>query len=96
MQFLCGFFLDPDNDEWLRALSSTYENMGLEPNAVASQDGKLFLQRDSPLVREHFNAAAALLVRLFEEARKLDEGSTLRDRLIRQYSVPPDVFSRKS
>ena len=96
VQFLCGFFLDPDNDEWLRALSSTYQNMGLEPNAVASQDGKLFLQRDSPLVREHFNAAAALLVRLFEEARKLDEGSKLRDRLIRQYSVPPDVFSRKS
>jgi len=96
VQFLCAFFLDPDKDEWLRDLSGIYDNMGVQPNPVVSQDGKLFLKRDSSLVREHFNAAAATLVRLFEEARKRDEAAELRDKLIRLYSVPPDVFARKS
>ena len=77
-------------------LSGIYDNMGVQPNPVVSRDGKLFLKRDSSLVREHFNAAAATLVRLFEEARKRDEAAELRDKLIRLYSVPPDVFSRKS
>ena len=96
VEFFCGFLLDPDNDEWLRALSSTYENLGLAPDSVVSQDGKLFLKRDSPFVREQFNAAAAMLVRLFEEAQKRNEAAELRDKLIRQYSIPSNVFSRKS
>jgi len=95
-QFLAGLLVNPDKQDWYTSLSTTYEKLGLETNPVVNQGISFSLNSDVPLVREQLNRAAEMVVRLFEEARKLDEARQLRDRVIKEYSVPRGVFAGKS
>jgi hypothetical protein len=54
------------------------------------------LNKDTPLVRNQLNQAAVMVVRLFEEAKKMDEARTLRDRLVQQDAIPAEIFPGKS
>ena len=95
-QFLAGLLVDPDKPDWYMNLSVTYENLGTEPNPVSNQGPGLQLNKDTPLVRNQLNQAAIMVMRLFEEAKKMDEGRTLRDRLVQQHTIPAEIFPGKS
>jgi tetratricopeptide (TPR) repeat protein len=95
-QFLAGLLVDSEKPNWLSSLSATYEKLGVEPNPVTSEGTVFTLNKDLPFMRQQLNQAAALVVRLHEEAKRPDESRELRDRLIRQYSLAPEIFSRKS
>src|SRR5205823_12562972 len=95
-QFLAGLLVNPDKQDWFASLSATYEKLGIEPNPVINQGASFVLNKDVALVREQVNQAAAMVVRLFEEARKLDEARQLREKIIKEYSVPQGVFAGKS
>jgi tetratricopeptide (TPR) repeat protein len=96
VQFLAGLLVNPENADWLMSLRATYENLGVQPNPVVSVGAGFSLNRDVAPVHEQLNEAAVMVVRLLEEAKKPDEARDLRDRIIKQYSVPLEVFSRKS
>jgi tetratricopeptide (TPR) repeat protein len=88
-QFLAGLLVDPEKSNWLPSLNKTYEMMGVEPNPVANKGKDFILSRDAPFVRDEVKKAAARVIRLFEEAGKLDEADALRERMLKQYSLQP-------
>ena len=94
-QFLAAVMMDPANPDLWTNLSASYERLGVQPNPVWSQGSSFSLNRDLPSVRQHLNQTAAMVVRLFDEAKKFDEVRELRTRLIKEYSVLPEAFSRK-
>jgi len=96
IQFLAGRLLEPANQNWGTALSATYDRLAVLPNPVSNHGTSYSLNREIPFVREQLNEAAAMLFRLFQEARKLDEARELRDRLMREEAVPPEVFSGRN
>ena len=95
-QFLAGFLVDSDKPDWLTSLSAAYEKLGVEPNPVTNRGTAFTLNRDLPFMREQLNKVAAMVVRLREEAKRPDESRELRERLIKEYSLPPEIFSQKS
>ncbi len=95
-QFLAGFLIDPEKPDWLMSLAATYQKMGVEPNPVTQQGTNYVLNKDLPFMREQLNQAAAMVVRLREEAKKPDQARELRVRLIRQYALAPEIFLQKS
>ena len=95
-ELLAGFLLDPEKPDWLTSLAAVYDKMGVQPNPVAQQGTNFVLNKDLPFMRDQLTQAAALLVRLHQEAKKPDEARALQDRLVRQYSLAPEIFSRKS
>jgi len=96
VQFLAGLLLEPENTDWWANLTTTYNNLGVQPNPVTNLGSSYSLNKDSPLIKQQLYQAAAMLVRLYEEARKVDDAREMRQRLVQQYSVPPEVFSRGS
>ena len=95
-QFLAGLLVDPEKPDWLSSLSATYEKLGVEPNPVTRQGAAFTLNKDLPFTRQQLSQAATFAVRLREEAKRPEESRELRERLIRQYSLAPEIFSRKS
>ena len=92
-QFLAGLLVDPQKPDWLASLSRTYEKMGAETNPVANQGTNFTLNYNVPFVREQLNKVAAKLIQLYQQAGQLDQANALRERLVKQFSVPPDVLS---
>jgi tetratricopeptide (TPR) repeat protein len=86
-QFLAGLLVHPEKPDWLPSLSRAYENMGAGPNPVANQGTSFTLNKDMPLVREQLNRVVPIVIQLFRQAGKWDEANTLRERLVKQYSV---------
>ena len=50
------------------------------------------LNPQSPVVRQHLNDASLIVVRQFESAKQFDRARQLRDQLIKEYAVPPELF----
>ena len=67
--------------------------MGPETNPVANQGTNFTLNYNVPFVREQLNKVAAKLIQLYQQAGQLDQANALRERLVKQFSVPPDVLS---
>jgi len=95
-QLLEGLLVDPQRPNWLTNLQATYEKLGVQPNPVTTAPAGLALNNNVPMVREQINEAAAMVVRLYAEAKRPEEAREVRERLIREYSVAPDAFSPKS
>jgi protein O-mannosyl-transferase len=88
-QFLGGLLVDPQKPDWLPSLSKAYEKMGIEPNPVANQGADFILNRDVPFVRDQLNKVAAMVVRLLQQAGKVNEAAAFRERVVKEYSVQP-------
>jgi len=44
------------------------------------------------VVREHINDAARIVVHQLEDAKQFDRAQELRDQLIKDYALPPNLF----
>jgi hypothetical protein len=65
------------------------------PSRITNKSVGFALNGQTPLVRQQLNEAAARVVRLLEGAKRFDEAQNLRDKFIKQYSIPAEVFSKK-
>jgi hypothetical protein len=66
----------------------------VQPNPVANHGTSFSLDTNIPSVRQHVDEAAVTVVRLFQAAGKPEKAAELRDRLIQQYTLPPEAFSK--
>jgi tetratricopeptide (TPR) repeat protein len=92
VQFVAGLLLDPRNDILWGGLQASYRQLGL-PNPVTNSASGKSLNSNMPELRKQLNEAAAMIVRLFEGAGRLEPARRAREQFIKQYAVPPEVFS---
>jgi protein O-mannosyl-transferase len=92
IQLIAALLVDPNNtDSWANA-TLAYNALGVEPNPISQQGGVMSFNPRSPVVRQHLNEASVIVVRQFEEAKQFDRARELRDQLIKEYAVPPELF----
>ena len=95
-QFLAGLLVNPANSDWLTSLRTTYENLGIEPNPVLERGTTLSLRSEAPYVRDQLTRSAEMVLRLFKESGKSEEAQELQNRVLKEYSLRPEVSPRKS
>jgi len=95
MQQIAGVLINPGNSDFWTNLNITYNSLGMQPNSITTQGPRSLLNTEIPFVRQQVNDAAVMVVRLFEDAKQSERARELQGQLIKQYSVPPEVFSRK-
>ena len=94
--FLAGLLVNPANSDWLTSLRTTYENLGIEPNPVLERGTTLSLRSEAPYVRDQLTRSAEMVLRLFKESGKSEEAQELQNRVLKEYSLRPEVSPRKS
>jgi tetratricopeptide (TPR) repeat protein len=92
IQLIAALLVDPDNTDSWANVTLTYNALGVEPNPVSQQGGIMSFNPRSPVVRQHLNEASVIVVRQFEGAKQFDRARELRDQLIKEYAVPPELF----
>ncbi len=95
VQYIAGLLIDPDNNALWSNLNSVYTAVRVQPIPVTRQGSVISFNRDVPFVGQQVNEAAAMVVHLFEDAKQSTRARELRDQLIRQYFLSPEVFSRE-
>jgi tetratricopeptide (TPR) repeat protein len=95
VEYLAALLLYPADSEIRAKVASCYAALGALPSSITKQHAGFALNGQIPLERKQLNEAAARVVRLFHEAKRFDEAQTFRDKFIKQYSVPAEVFSKK-
>jgi tetratricopeptide (TPR) repeat protein len=87
-----ALLLDPRRGDIWENLASCFRSMGLPPPIVRNGDAFAF-DPASPLTGQLLTRAAAGLVSRFEEARRFDDARAWRERLMREYRLPAQVFA---
>jgi len=95
LEYLEALLLYPADNEIRAKLASCYSALGVPPSPITEQSPGFALNGQIHFERQELNEAAARVVRLFEDAKRFDEARNLRDKFIKQYLVPGEVFSKK-
>ncbi len=92
--YLQAIMVNREGDEAWQGLLHCYTALGLNPPPVVKQgDHHYDLFDDLPAVRQQMNEAGVELVKSFTQLQRVDDAHALRDRLIRDYKIPAELFA---
>jgi tetratricopeptide (TPR) repeat protein len=86
-----GLLDNSDAAAWL-ALGNCYTYMGLPPGTLRRNGPNNVLDITNPEVREDLNEACVGLVQEFLDGKQYDNARMLRDRFVKNYHVPAELF----
>jgi protein O-mannosyl-transferase len=92
MLFFAAMILESGNHETFQHIAECYAGLGAAPGAIGWGPAGITIDTSHPIVRQHLDGAAALLVGTHLATGRTAEAAQLRESAIRNFRVPPEFL----